>query len=483
MLCLLVWAESARPDALIDSLPKALWYSIVTMTTVGYGDLYPLTAAGRGIGALFLLVGVGLLALLIGLTVSLLTGRLLPRLRLWLSRRRRWYVFAGDGEAARTLAEGLTDGLAIFCEAEGSVPGLRVALPPQALFALPFAGAGERCLFCVGPDAAANEHLALALAGAPARVFCRSDAPGERLPENVTAFSEYECAARLYWQSRPWKPSGERVALLGDGRYAAALLEQALLTAPPGCAVEAFGSWGPWRRLHWALADWPGLGPELRFSDEDWRARQASLRDADRVVICGDDREANREILSQLRRYCPTAGRVDALCETGFMDAGGFGAASELYTPELVMKQALDARARQLHDLYCAQTGGGPAWERLTEFKRASNRAAADHLLTKLRLLLPELEPTAVTPEACAWAADRFEAATPAQRERYRAIEHDRWVLFHALNNWRYAGTRNDDAREHPMMTPYERLDEAERRKDDNPWLLLRALSDGGTLP
>ena len=33
------------------------------------------------------------------------------------------------------------------------------------------------------------------------------------------------------------------------------------------------------------------------------------------------------------------------------------------------------------------------------------------------------------------------------------------------------------------MMTPYERLDEAERRKDDNPWLLLRALSDGGTLP
>ena len=56
MLCLLVWAESARPDALIDSLPKALWYSIVTMTTVGYGDLYPLTAAGRGIGALFLLV-------------------------------------------------------------------------------------------------------------------------------------------------------------------------------------------------------------------------------------------------------------------------------------------------------------------------------------------------------------------------------------------------------------------------------------------
>lgn len=43
-----------------------LWWAVTTMTTVGYGDLYPETDTGRGIAILVMVVGIGFLSLLIG---------------------------------------------------------------------------------------------------------------------------------------------------------------------------------------------------------------------------------------------------------------------------------------------------------------------------------------------------------------------------------------------------------------------------------
>jgi hypothetical protein len=52
--------ESKSPDANIKSASDALWYTVVTISTVGYGDRYPVTNAGRVIGSIIIVVGVGL---------------------------------------------------------------------------------------------------------------------------------------------------------------------------------------------------------------------------------------------------------------------------------------------------------------------------------------------------------------------------------------------------------------------------------------
>jgi voltage-gated potassium channel len=63
-------AERGNPDANITTAVDALWWSYVTMTTVGYGDYYPVTTEGRLIAAVLMMAGVGLFGTFTGFVTS-----------------------------------------------------------------------------------------------------------------------------------------------------------------------------------------------------------------------------------------------------------------------------------------------------------------------------------------------------------------------------------------------------------------------------
>lgn len=54
-------AERGQPDANVTSFGDALWWAFTTVTTVGYGDQYPVTVTGRAIAVGLMLVGIALL--------------------------------------------------------------------------------------------------------------------------------------------------------------------------------------------------------------------------------------------------------------------------------------------------------------------------------------------------------------------------------------------------------------------------------------
>ncbi len=58
------------PQANIKGVEDALWWAVVTMTTVGYGDRYPVTSEGRLVGALLMIAGVGLFGTFSGFVAS-----------------------------------------------------------------------------------------------------------------------------------------------------------------------------------------------------------------------------------------------------------------------------------------------------------------------------------------------------------------------------------------------------------------------------
>jgi voltage-gated potassium channel len=61
------------------SIPRSLWWAIVTLTTVGYGDVYPVTALGRIFAALISLAGIGVVALPAGVFASAFSDELRER--------------------------------------------------------------------------------------------------------------------------------------------------------------------------------------------------------------------------------------------------------------------------------------------------------------------------------------------------------------------------------------------------------------------
>ena len=66
-------------DASIHSFPDALWWAVVTITTVGYGDMVPVTAAGRAIGFILMLGGIAFFSGLTANLASLLVKREEPQ--------------------------------------------------------------------------------------------------------------------------------------------------------------------------------------------------------------------------------------------------------------------------------------------------------------------------------------------------------------------------------------------------------------------
>ncbi len=61
--------RNIQPQA-FGSIPAAMWWAAVTLTTVGYGDVTPITVVGRMIGVVIMILGIGLVALPAGMLAS-----------------------------------------------------------------------------------------------------------------------------------------------------------------------------------------------------------------------------------------------------------------------------------------------------------------------------------------------------------------------------------------------------------------------------
>lgn len=71
--CVMYFAEHLHPsveESKFSSIPETIWWSVVTLTTTGYGDMYPLTNLGKAMASMIMLIGVAFFALPAGIITA-----------------------------------------------------------------------------------------------------------------------------------------------------------------------------------------------------------------------------------------------------------------------------------------------------------------------------------------------------------------------------------------------------------------------------
>ncbi|WP_238474586.1 ion transporter [Maribacter algarum] len=75
---LMFYAENEAQPEKFSSISDSLWWAVATLTTVGYGDVYPVTSLGKFLSAFIALIGIGFIALPTGILSSAFIDNLKP---------------------------------------------------------------------------------------------------------------------------------------------------------------------------------------------------------------------------------------------------------------------------------------------------------------------------------------------------------------------------------------------------------------------
>ncbi len=500
LLVVLYCSEAGDSDAVIRTFGDAFWYSLVTLTTVGYGDLVPVTPLGHIVGMIFLLLSAGIMVTMLGAVVSFAASEGLPFLMLGLQRHKNWYYFADCGVESRALAANISkedpNALIIYGEKRSGqsempdYPCVCLSAPPAKIVEKK-KNVGTACkVFLMRENDIGVNRRAGNLHELPVEVYARTTNGQDKLSGNIHFFHSYECCARQYWRSKPLCSHENTIVLIGFGSYGSSILERAILTniisVDQHVTYHIFGDAREFLAVHYRLGEVfslnrePGTGDCLIFHEEGWEENHSVLEQADRIIICEDDEQTGWGIFWTLNKFYRVFGRIDLRSSWRVPGISCFGTNEDIYTSQQIIRTELNKAAIMINEIFRKSVSYPTrTWEELDDLHRQSKIVAADHLLTKTRILLNDESITELTASVVRKAYDRYckTREDEAAREMYRKLDHMRGRRFYNFYNWSYGPVRGDIARQHPMLQPDEELTPEQKGERDAAWELMRNIS------
>ncbi len=501
LLMILYFSESASSSATIRTFGDAFWYSLVTLTTVGYGDMMPVTPLGHAVGVVFLILATGIMVTLLGAVVSFLTSEAVPLILLRFQSHKDWYYFADCGAESVTLAGNIykEDPGAVIIFGEKRSEQNEVPDYPCMFLGASLAKTvaqkrnhGSRCkVFLMRENDIGVNTRANNLHELPVEVYARTTNGQDKLSGNIIFFHSYDCCARNYWHSRPLCSHENTIVIIGFGNYGQCILERAILMnivrVDQHVTYHVFGDAKEFLAMHYRLGEVFSVneeserGDSLIFHDEFWGEQPELLERADRIIICDDNEMDGWNIFWKMSNYYKIQGRIDLRNSRKAPGVSYFGTNEEIYTPDEIMRTRLNKAAVTINEIFRRSVSYETlSWEELDDFHRQSKIAAADHLCMKLRILLEDETITEYTADVLKEAYRKYCRTRLDEdvKDMYRRLDHMRWLRFYVFYNWSCGRKRDDTARQHPMLCAYEKLTPEQKKERDAAWEILGNLSE-----
>ncbi|MCR5278436.1 MAG: ion transporter [Lachnospiraceae bacterium] len=497
LLFIMVHYESAAPGANILTIGDAVWYSLTTFTTVGYGDLAPITTVGRLIGSVFLIVSIGLLGFFVGFMVEFI-ARIRPIIALSLNAGRPWYIFTGVSPYATIFAENLknvrSDAFIIYADTlkeDKTSKDVHVSWSVKEL--LDRRGSMyDAHIICMKENEMENFLDSVSLADTAVPIICLASFCPAHHPMNINFFSLTDCSARVFWQQFPIKKEKETIVLIGFGNAGTVMLDRALelnvISKDQRIVYHVFGDGREYCRNRKLLSEMVSVnteaaqGDSVIFHGTDWNEDEELLCHADRIILCSDSEWDNILILHTIQKFFAIRGELYIYNSNVHGVATSFGQAREMLTPAFVLHNRLSDMALCRHEFF--RFGSGfelPLWEDLGSLTKDMNFVAVDHISTKVRIALGNEAPSVPFDELPAdvlrKAAAVFNEAAEDRKENFRELEHERMLRCYRLHNYHCSDVHSDDLRTTPLLKPYSELSEKERKLSDIGWALLDELA------
>ena len=497
LLYLLVRVERNAPGATIRTMGHAIWYSLATLTTVGYGDFYPVTPTGRVIASVFLILGIGLLGFFVGFMVEFF-ARIRPAVVLSINAAKPWYIFTARSPQAMIFAENLKavrhDAMIIYANTKDDDKSSRFISVSWSVEELIERRGSlyDAHIMCMKDNEMENFLDAVALSDIAVPIICLADFTPAHHPMNINFFSLTDCTARIFWQQYPVAHKSETIVLIGFGNAGSVMLDRALelnvLYDDQNIRYHVFGESSEYRRNRKLLSDIVSVNETVDdrdciiFHEDLWNTDEELLAMADRIVLCADEEQENIEILHTIQKFFTIQGSIYIYNSNVRSVATPFGQTRDVLTPAFVLHNCLSDMALCRHEMFRFMFGGEiPMWEDLNSLIKDMNYVTTDHISVKVRMLLGDEAPNKpfdeIPPETLRRAAGVFDAMEPDEKERLRRIEHNRNIRFYKLHNFRYGEQVDDEQRINPLIKPYEELSDNEKALTDTSWALITELA------
>ncbi len=503
LLVILYLSEHTDNNSTIRSFGDAIWYSLVTLTTVGYGDITPSTPLGHAVGIVFLFLSAGIMMTLFGAVVSFITSEGLPLFLLGFQREKNWYYFADYGIESNTLAKNVykedPNTIIIFGEKREEqmefpdYPCFFINVSPARIVAHK-KNIGAKCKFFLMKENDIGVNIrAIDLHTLPIEVYARTTNGQDHLSGNIKFFHSYDCCARQYWHTNPLCNSENTIIIIGFGNYGRCILERAILTniisVDQHVAYHIFGNaeeleefLAMHNHLHkvFSLNKPSETMDSLIFHKDLWETYHMLMAQADRIIICPDNEPEGWNIFWRLHSYYRIQGHIHLHSNRKAPGVSYFGTNEEIYTPDHIMRTTLNKAAITINEIFCKSVSYPTlTWEELDDFHRESKIAAADHLLMKVRILLHDETITELIPEIVEKAYKEYCETKKSKdmEDIYRRLDHARLLRFYTFYNWSYGSVRNDVIRQHSMLCPYHKLTKEQKKERDAAWELLGSIA------